>query len=180
MTQQSFTVEFDKIVPQLITDCGVCRAYNPATKEEKPEAFTFKALWDTGATCTTISKNIVNTLGLDPVGFCDVSHAGGDGIARLYILNIILPNGLISRPMRVIDGVLGDFDILIGMDVITQGDFAVTHSNGKTTFSFHVPSVNKIDFEKAPTPVVKTQVPGRNDPCPCGSGKKYKKCCGKC
>jgi len=20
--------------------------------------------------------------------------------------------------------------------------------------------------------------PGRNDPCPCGSGKKYKKCCG--
>jgi preprotein translocase subunit SecA len=21
--------------------------------------------------------------------------------------------------------------------------------------------------------------PGRNDPCPCGSGKKYKKCCGK-
>ncbi|MCK7486639.1 MAG: SEC-C domain-containing protein [Bacillus subtilis] len=20
---------------------------------------------------------------------------------------------------------------------------------------------------------------GRNDPCPCGSGKKYKKCCGE-
>jgi uncharacterized protein YecA (UPF0149 family) len=20
---------------------------------------------------------------------------------------------------------------------------------------------------------------GRNDPCPCGSGKKYKQCCGK-
>ncbi len=28
------------------------------------------------------------------------------------------------------------------------------------------------------TPVVKTQRIGRNDPCPCGSGKKYKKCCG--
>jgi preprotein translocase subunit SecA len=23
------------------------------------------------------------------------------------------------------------------------------------------------------------QKAGRNDPCPCGSGKKYKKCCGK-
>ena len=22
-------------------------------------------------------------------------------------------------------------------------------------------------------------LPGRNDPCPCGSGKKYKNCCGK-
>ena len=21
--------------------------------------------------------------------------------------------------------------------------------------------------------------PGRNDPCPCGSGRKYKKCCGR-
>ena len=23
------------------------------------------------------------------------------------------------------------------------------------------------------------KTPGRNDPCPCGSGKKYKNCCGK-
>ncbi|MBR6557519.1 MAG: preprotein translocase subunit SecA [Clostridia bacterium] len=28
------------------------------------------------------------------------------------------------------------------------------------------------------TPVKKEQKVGRNDPCPCGSGKKYKKCCG--
>ena len=27
-------------------------------------------------------------------------------------------------------------------------------------------------------PIVKAKEPGRNDPCPCGSGKKYKKCCG--
>ncbi len=27
--------------------------------------------------------------------------------------------------------------------------------------------------------VVKEKTPGRNDPCPCGSGLKYKKCCGK-
>ena len=33
------------------------------------------------------------------------------------------------------------------------------------------------DFGKRkPTKVIKV---GRNDPCPCGSGKKYKKCCGK-
>ncbi len=28
-------------------------------------------------------------------------------------------------------------------------------------------------------PVKKEKKPGRNDPCPCGSGLKYKKCCGK-
>ena len=26
---------------------------------------------------------------------------------------------------------------------------------------------------------MKQETVGRNDPCPCGSGKKYKKCCGK-
>lgn len=30
----------------------------------------------------------------------------------------------------------------------------------------------------APKPTPKEKI-GRNDPCPCGSGKKYKKCCGK-
>jgi hypothetical protein len=31
----------------------------------------------------------------------------------------------------------------------------------------------------APKPLVREPKIGRNDPCPCGSGKKYKKCCGK-
>lgn len=28
-------------------------------------------------------------------------------------------------------------------------------------------------------PIVKQKAPGRNDPCPCGSGKKFKDCHGK-
>ncbi len=33
--------------------------------------------------------------------------------------------------------------------------------------------------EKKSGTIVKGAKIGRNDPCPCGSGKKYKKCCGK-
>ena len=33
------------------------------------------------------------------------------------------------------------------------------------------------DFD-VPKPIEAPPAPGRNDPCPCGSGKKYKKCCG--
>jgi len=40
-----------------------------------------------------------------------------------------------------------------------------THTNGKPA--------------KPKTIVNKSQAVGRNDPCPCGSGKKYKNCCGK-
>ncbi len=29
-----------------------------------------------------------------------------------------------------------------------------------------------------PRPAVRAATVGRNDPCPCGSGKKFKKCCG--
>lgn len=36
---------------------------------------------------------------------------------------------------------------------------------------------NVVETLKQPT-VVKEEVIGRNDPCTCGSGKKYKKCCG--
>lgn len=36
----------------------------------------------------------------------------------------------------------------------------------------------KKDYNRSKT-VVKGEKTGRNDPCPCGSGLKYKKCCGK-
>ena len=33
-------------------------------------------------------------------------------------------------------------------------------------------------LDRVKTPIVKGPQPGRNDPCPCGSGKKFKKCHG--
>jgi len=35
------------------------------------------------------------------------------------------------------------------------------------------------DIPRLPAPMAAAPRTGRNDPCPCGSGKKYKKCCGK-
>ncbi len=41
-------------------------------------------------------------------------------------------------------------------------------------------ATNTSESDTAPRPVVRSQPKvGRNDPCPCGSGKKYKKCCGR-
>ena len=50
-----------------------------------------------------------------------------------------------------------------------------------------VQSLLKVEMKKEPVPVSSPVVPfsktkentGRNDPCPCGSGKKFKRCCGK-
>lgn len=40
-------------------------------------------------------------------------------------------------------------------------------------------SYSHSDSGEKPQPVRKEKKIGRNDPCPCGSGKKYKKCCGR-
>ena len=40
-------------------------------------------------------------------------------------------------------------------------------------------SSNKSSEADTNKPLVKPKKVGRNDPCPSGSGKKYKKCCGK-
>ena len=39
-------------------------------------------------------------------------------------------------------------------------------------------SKRKVTRPSGPEPIRNAQAPGRNDPCPCGRGKKYKKCCG--
>jgi hypothetical protein len=47
---------------------------------------------------------------------------------------------------------------------------------GRRKLEFSAP---QLDFG-APKPIRRTQPKvGRNDPCPCGSGKKFKKCCGR-
>jgi hypothetical protein len=37
----------------------------------------------------------------------------------------------------------------------------------------------EVDKHYKKAPVISKPIPGRNDPCPCGSGKKFKKCCYK-
>ena len=38
--------------------------------------------------------------------------------------------------------------------------------------------VFSLEDEEEQEPETEATKPGRNDPCPCGSGKKFKKCCG--
>ena len=43
---------------------------------------------------------------------------------------------------------LHGFDALIGMNIIAQGDFAVSNYKGITVFSFRMPSLACLDFVK--------------------------------
>ena len=41
-----------------------------------------------------------------------------------------------------------EYDVIIGMDVICNGDLAITKQDGKTTSSFRIPLEVEIDFSK--------------------------------
>lgn len=41
-----------------------------------------------------------------------------------------------------------------------------------------LPGEDETPLPEPVEPISAEEEPGRNDPCPCGSGKKYKKCCG--
>jgi hypothetical protein len=141
----------------------------------------YNGIWDTGATNSVISQKVINECELKPTGMAMVQGATdvNPKPCETFLVNIFLPNKLVVPSIRVTKGSLANCDVLIGMDIINQGDFAITHLDGKTTFSFRLPSLEQIDFvEKKPEPDHSTKI-SRNSPCPCGSGKKYKKCCGK-
>jgi hypothetical protein len=140
------------------------------------------ATWDTGASMTCISKNIIDKYKLQPLSYATIATAQGTHDTGIYLVDLLLPNNLIVEGVRVAGVILSGFDILIGMDIINLGDFAVSSFDGKTTFSFRIPSIQTFDFvhyHYAQTPNNANSQIGKNDPCPCGSGKKYKKCCGK-
>ena len=144
--------------------------------------FQCQAIWDTGATGTCITKKVVEALGLQPIGFCRISTAGGVVDAPRYKLDIKLPNNVVITGIIATECTLDGADVLIGMDLITMGDFAISNYEGKTVFSFRFPSVAVTDYVKlinAQRPQTAKQKIGPNDPCPCGSGKKYKKCHGR-
>lgn len=68
---------------------------------------------------------------------------------EVYLVNLYLLNGVAFSEIHVTKAErLGDADILIGMSVITCGDFAVTNFKGRTKFSFRIPSLEHIDFVK--------------------------------
>jgi uncharacterized protein YchJ len=50
--------------------------------------------------------------------------------------------------------------------------------NDKDEMDKYIQNYNMDRIKEYNETVIKPFQVGRNDPCPCGSGKKYKKCCG--
>ncbi len=153
---RAFTTRYPNRARVLITKIKICE---PSTTEEvnakKVVLKEYAAIWDTGATNSAITKKVVDDLKLKPSGVAEVRHAKGKSATNTYLINIALPSQVMFGQMRVTEAELIPDDgapeeeqpqVLIGMDIIGAGDFAVTNLNGKTVLSFCLPSSREIDF----------------------------------
>lgn len=141
----AFTLRSNGILSMLKTETLVL-----SNVRDKNIPFTpkmWRGLWDTGASKSSITKRIVDDLNLIPVGNANISTANGVIPVNTYFVDIGLPNGVTVRNVLVSCADLGDdIDVLIGMDIIRHGDFCITNTNNKTTFSFRTPSIEEVDY----------------------------------
>jgi len=178
-----FTQTYNSIARVLNSKVLISQSFDPQNTKNPPKQREFIAIWDTGATGSCITPKVVSECNLLPIGMTNISVVGGTKRSRVYLINIMLPNHVGFAELKVTEGEISGADMLLGMDIMCQGDMALTNYNKKTMLSFRIPSIGSIDLkDHSPPPAQQKPVVkkvSRNAPCPCGSGKKYKKCCGK-
>ena len=129
----------------LVLETAVKVAPLPGPGGEPTKTRDCKAVWDTGASNTAITQAVVDDLDLKPIGLVKVHTANGTATCGVYMVALMLPNGVNVRTRATL-GDIPSCDVLIGMDVITLGDFSITNVGRKTTMSFRIPSLQEVDF----------------------------------
>lgn len=146
-------------------------------------------LWDTGATSSAITKKAAQQLGLPAIAKTYVRGVHGVNEVNVYYIEIVLNNPKMTIKCKVTEcnelSNSGNVDMLLGMNVISRGDFHISNFGGNTTMTFRVPSMEETDYVSELKEYAKyfkiheVQSKKGIEKCPCGSGKAFKNCHGK-
>lgn len=144
----AFRVEYDGIAISLPTRLEVGLPL-PQEMHNENRFLSFTGIWDTGATHSVITDKVMKALNLSPVDMVPVSGVNSREIRPVCLVNIVLPNHIILPARRVTVCNLNstNYDLLIGMDIISLGDFSISNRDGLTHFTFAMPSFqNRTDL----------------------------------
>ena len=138
----------------------------------------------------TIEKGIYEQILANPT---EVVEGTVKELAEKYNTEILIMTGFLDGINESLKGYENPIDTMEeDTEVKIEIDPEKLYYNmveAKATWLYELPQWDKIfdkekkhelylEQKKSGTVIVGKKV-GRNDPCPCGSGKKYKKCCGK-
>jgi hypothetical protein len=145
MNSQAFTLRAGGLLASIRTPISIrqsiqfCQTFN--LKSEKADV---TALWDTGASISSISQGLAVRLGLSKVDRCQISGFGGYHVANIDLIDVLLPNQVLIPNVRVAEFIdNGKFDVIVGMDIITLGDFSITNHGNISVVSFRMPPGEK-------------------------------------
>jgi hypothetical protein len=144
----SFTskVNAPGVLRVLQVPCAIGEAFNPATQPTPPNK-SYTSLWDTGATNSVVTQKVIDECGLKQTGLAQVFGVHGQSIEPTFLVSVFLPNAVGFNEIQVTKGILAHgSDVLIGMDIITVGDFVITNKGGETWWSFCCPSTRRTDY----------------------------------
>ena len=139
VTYKAFTVDYHQRSNKLKTAISISNGSS---------SITGTALWDTGATISCVSEVVAQQLNLVPTGMMNIQTPSSTKAVKTYLVNVGLPNHLNVNDVQVCETDIGKqgIEMLIGMDIITLGDFSVSNFNNNTVFTFRFPSKEKIDY----------------------------------
>lgn len=150
LSWQGFTLRaVGGLLRDLRTACHISPSFDPSSTpvDQHPASCEFVAIWDTGATNSVITQQVIDACGLVATGMAQSQSAHGTKVVETFLVNIGLINEVQILSVPVTKAELGpDTQVLIGMDIITLGDFVVTNKDGITVFSFRTPSQVCVDF----------------------------------
>jgi len=130
---------------------GIARVYGMSLQIDCPDKRSgrqYFAIWDTGASGTCISNKLAEFLKLEPVSFVDTNTANGAVRCPVFLVDIRFESGLTFQNVPVAAANMLTYDVLIGTDIISLGDFSVTNLNGETCVTFGIPSMKRHDYVK--------------------------------
>lgn len=137
--------EFEGRIMAILSDAYVFEAVD-LDKEKPSNSFhTTHAAWDTGAEITIISPRIVKSLNLKPITKTKVMGIGGDETVDVFKVHVGLPNNFLYEDLVVYCSDIDDYDILIGMDIISLSDFFLTNVEGNSKFCYRIPAEGNLN-----------------------------------
>ena len=148
METYTLTITCPQSELKLTSDCGLSIPSDPnAQPDYCPTIRNYKAIWDTGASHCAITQKVVDDLNLTIKRPVQTSTANGLRDTYAYLVNICLPNNVMIPVRWATLSTLNGADILIGMDIISMGDFSVLRINEDVKFTFQLPPTHTIETD---------------------------------
>ena len=129
-----FNVNLGSLADEIVTECDF------VSLDQTRRVKALRAMWDTGSNATILSTKLISELRPERFGQGGMTGIGGQSEGDTYLVHVSLPTGDVITYQEVYEANLGDYDAIIGMDIITRGNFHLDCDYGEILLSFELPN----------------------------------------